>query len=44
MIRGDPNEEAVLCTDEKTYELRVADTSNALLIVPSLTLPKDPGK
>ena len=44
VIRGDPSEDAVLCTDDKTYELRIADTSNALLITPSLTLPKDPGK
>ena len=43
MIRGDPNEDAVLCTDDKTYELRNADTSNALLITPTLALPKDPG-
>ena len=42
-IRGDPKEEAVLCTEDKTYELRVADTSNALLTVPSLSLPKDSG-
>ena len=44
VIRGDPSEEAVLCTDDKTYELRIADTSNALLITPNLILPKDVGK
>ena len=44
VIRGDPNEDAVLCTDDKTYELRIADTSNALLITPTLMLPKDQGK
>ena len=44
VIRGDPSEEAVLCTDDKTYELRIADTSNALLITPNLILPKDAGK
>ena len=43
-MRGDPKEEAVLCTEDKTFELRVADTSNALLTVPSLNLPMDPGK
>lgn len=44
VIRGDPNEEAVLCTEDKTFELRSADTSNALLIAPSLALHSDPGK
>ena len=44
MIRGDPSEDAVLCTDDKTFELRIADTSNALLITPTLILPKDAGK
>ena len=43
VIRGDPDEEAVLCTEDKTFELRVADTSNALLVAPSLTLPVDSG-
>ena len=43
VIRGDPNEEAVLCTEDKTFELRSADTSNALLIAPSLALHSDPG-
>lgn len=41
VIRGDPSEDAVLCTAEKTYELREADTSNALLICPTLSLPKN---
>ena len=44
VIRGDSSEDAVLCTDDKTYELRIADTSNALLITPTLILPKDPGE
>ena len=44
MIRGDPSEDAVLCTDDKTFELRIADTSNALLITPTLILHKDAGK
>jgi hypothetical protein len=44
VIRGDPSEDAVLCTDDKTFELRIADTSNALLITPTLILPKDIGK
>lgn len=39
VIRGSPNDEAVLCTADKTFEVRVADTSNTLLIAPSLQLP-----
>lgn len=39
VIRGSPSDEAVLCTQDKTFEIRVADTSNTLLIAPSLTLP-----
>ena len=42
VIRGDPQEEAVLCTEKKSYELRVADTSNALLVTPTLSFPSDP--
>ena len=42
VIRGDPQEEAVLCTEKKSYELRVADTSNALLVTPTLSFPTDP--
>ena len=43
VIRGEPSEDAVLCTDDKSYELRLADTSNALLISPSMLLPKNRG-
>lgn len=37
VVRGEPGEDAVLCTNELTYDLRAADTSNALLLVPSLS-------
>ncbi|KAK2562299.1 Sister chromatid cohesion protein DCC1 [Acropora cervicornis] len=40
-IRGDHQDEAVLCTDKETYDLKVADTSNSLLLVPDCVLPKD---
>ncbi|CAN9514019.1 unnamed protein product [Ophioblennius macclurei] len=34
IIRGDKDERAVLCTEDKTYDLKIADTSNLLLFVP----------
>ncbi|XP_063070755.1 sister chromatid cohesion protein DCC1 [Engraulis encrasicolus] len=34
VIRGDKNEHAILCSDDKTYDLKIADTSNLLLFVP----------
>lgn len=40
-IRGDHQDEAVLCTDNATYDLKMADTSNSLLLVPNCVLPKD---
>jgi len=39
VIRGDHNDETVLCSKNKTYELRAADTSNTLLLVPELLAP-----
>ncbi|XP_063968094.1 sister chromatid cohesion protein DCC1-like [Lytechinus pictus] len=33
VIRGDKTDHAVLCTDTKTYDLKVADTSNTLLVL-----------
>ena len=44
VIRGEASDDAVLCTRDKTFELRVADTSNMLLLAPSLTLPGDHGE
>uniref|UniRef100_A0A8C9TYS9 Sister chromatid cohesion protein DCC1 n=1 Tax=Scleropages formosus TaxID=113540 RepID=A0A8C9TYS9_SCLFO len=38
-IRGDKDEHAVLCTESKTYDLRIADTSNLLLFVPGCNTP-----
>lgn len=34
VIRGDKDEQAVLCSQDKTYDLKIADTSNMLLVVP----------
>lgn len=38
VIRGDKNEPAVLCTEDRTYEIREAETSNSLLLMPQLSL------
>ena len=43
VIRGEPGENAVFCTGTMTYELRVADTSNTLLLIPSLTNTQEEG-
>ncbi|ERE47997.1 sister chromatid cohesion protein DCC1 [Cricetulus griseus] len=34
VIRGDKDEQAVLCGKDKTYDLKIADTSNMLLVIP----------
>lgn len=38
VIKGQPNEDAVLCTSDKTYSLRSVVLSNSVLVV---TPPKD---
>lgn len=39
MIRGDKDETAVLCSKDKTYDLKIADTSNMLLLIPGCKTP-----
>lgn len=39
VLRGDPQESAVLCTNNKTFEVRGAVTSNSMLLVPELQVP-----
>lgn len=39
VIRGDKDEHAVLCSGDKTYDLKIADTSNLLMFVPGLRTP-----
>ncbi|KAM9783024.1 sister chromatid cohesion protein DCC1 [Neosynchiropus ocellatus] len=39
VIRGDKDEHAVLCSGDKTYELKIADTSNMLLFLPGCQTP-----
>ncbi|XP_076064457.1 sister chromatid cohesion protein DCC1 isoform X2 [Oratosquilla oratoria] len=41
VIRGDEEDMAVLCTRNKTFELREAETSNTLAILPGLKFPDE---
>ncbi|XP_053569176.1 sister chromatid cohesion protein DCC1 [Bombina bombina] len=47
VIRGDKDDHAVLCSQDKTYDLKIADTSNLLLFIPDCKtadqLPPDQG-
>ena len=38
-IRGDDTENAVICSREKTFEIKEAETSNSLMLVDRVTLP-----
>lgn len=40
VIRGDTDERAVLCSSDKTYDLKIADTSNLLLFLPECKTPE----
>ncbi|KAM8966816.1 sister chromatid cohesion protein DCC1 [Pelodytes ibericus] len=39
VIRGDKSDHAVLCSQNKTYDLKIADTSNLLLFIPECKTP-----
>ncbi|XP_041942464.1 sister chromatid cohesion protein DCC1 [Alosa sapidissima] len=39
VIRGDKDEHAIICSEDKTYDLKMADTSNLLLFVPGCKTP-----
>ncbi|GBN04216.1 Sister chromatid cohesion protein DCC1 [Araneus ventricosus] len=39
-IRGDAGDSAVLCTKSSTYELKEAETSNSLLLLPGMFWPE----
>ncbi|XP_073446338.1 sister chromatid cohesion protein DCC1 isoform X2 [Dendrobates tinctorius] len=39
VIRGDKGDHAVLCSQNKTYDLKIADTSNLLLFIPDGKTP-----
>ena len=38
-IRGQESENAVICSKDKTYDIKEAETSNSLLLVPQIVLP-----
>ncbi|XP_075070107.1 sister chromatid cohesion protein DCC1 [Mixophyes fleayi] len=39
VIRGDKSDHVVLCSQSKTYEMKIADTSNLLLFLPDCKIP-----
>lgn len=41
VFKGDKNESAVLCTETKTYDVKEAETSNSILLVPELEFPDE---
>ena len=41
VIRGDQEDEAVLCSQTATYEMKVVDLSNTMLICPGLSTLDD---
>ncbi len=34
VIKGEPSAEAVLCTAQSTYAVKIVETTNSLLLVP----------
>lgn len=40
VIRGEKHEQAVLCSKDKTYDMKIADTSNMLLFIPGCKTPE----
>jgi len=43
VIRGDDMDTAVICTDDRTFEVRGAETSNSQLLVADILYPQDMG-
>ncbi|POI33526.1 hypothetical protein CIB84_002722 [Bambusicola thoracicus] len=41
VIRGEKDEQAVLCSKDKTYDVKIADTSNMLLFIPGCKTPEE---
>ncbi|KAG8332275.1 Sister chromatid cohesion protein DCC1 [Homalodisca vitripennis] len=41
VFRGARDDKAVLCTEDKTFEVKEAETSNSLLLLPELKLAED---
>lgn len=44
IFRGDRDDMAVICTDDKTFEVKEAETTNSLLLIPNCQLPEDLGR
>ena len=44
VIRGDLQDDAMLCTEKETFDLKLAETSNTMLLTPNTFLPKTSGK
>lgn len=38
-FKGESKESVVLCTETKTYDVKEAETSNSILLLPDLTFP-----
>ncbi|KAM6457785.1 sister chromatid cohesion protein DCC1 [Liasis olivaceus] len=43
VIRGEKDEHAVMCSKDKTYDMKIADTSNMLLFIPCCETPEQLG-
>ena len=41
IVRGNKSDSAVLCTGDKTYDLKARETSNTLLLTEDTTLPDE---
>lgn len=41
VFRGGNDDKVVICTDNETFEVKEAETSNSLLIVSNLVFPTD---
>lgn len=41
MFKGEANDKAVLCTSDKTYEVKEAETSNSVLLIPGMKFMDD---
>jgi len=39
-MRGDEGDNSVICSEKKTFEIKEAETSNSLLLVPQLSFPE----
>jgi len=40
-MRGDEGDNSVICSEKKTFEIKEAETSNSLLLVPQLSFPQE---